>query len=150
MGRAPPRFACLAVNCDTAPTHGHPHARESPMPKRPENLYDRYHAHVYFDESTEDQARALCIDAWRGCHVGLGRFHLRPIGPHPRWSCQLSFDAGEFDRLIAWLDAHRDGLDILVHPLTDDALEEHTSLAAWLGKEVALSVEVFKPEPDDA
>ena len=120
------------------------------MPKRPENLYDRYHAHVYFDESTADQARALCIDAWRECHVGLGRFHRRPVGPHPRWSCQLTFDADEFDRLIPWLDAHRGGLDILVHPLTDDALEEHTSLAAWLGNEVALSVEVFKPEPDDA
>ena len=53
------------------------------MAKRPENLHERYHAHVYFDESTEDQARALCIDAWRNCHVGLGRFHRRPVGPHP-------------------------------------------------------------------
>ena len=78
-----------------------------PMPRRPENLHERYHAHVYFDASTEDQARALCVDAWRECHVGLGRFHRRPVGPHPRWSCQLTFDADEFDRLIPWLDAHR-------------------------------------------
>ena len=120
------------------------------MPKRPENLHDRYHAHIYFDESTEDQARTLCIDAWRRCHVGLGRFHRRPIGPHPRWSCQLTFDADEFDRLIPWLDAHRDGLDILVHPLTDDALEEHTALAAWLGNEVGLLVDVFEPGSDDS
>lgn len=120
------------------------------MPRRPENLHERYHAHIYFDESTEDQARALCIDAWQQCHVGLGRFHRRPVGPHPRWSCQLSFDADEFDRLIPWLDAHRGDLDILVHPLTDDALEDHTSLAAWLGSEVALALDVFEPEPEDS
>lgn len=116
------------------------------MPKRPVNSHERYHAHVYFDESTEDEARALCINAWRNCHVGLGRFHRRLVGPHPRWSCQLTFDADEFDRLIPWLDEHRGALDILVHPLTDDALEEHTSLASWLGEEVALSVDVFKRE----
>ncbi len=114
------------------------------MPKRPVNSHERYHAHVYFDESTEDEARALCINAWRSCHVGLGRFHRRPVGPHPRWSCQLTFDADEFDRLIPWLDEHRGALDILVHPLTDDALEEHTSLATWLGEEVALAVDMFK------
>ena len=35
-------------------------------------------------------------------------------------------------------------LDILVHPLTDDALAEHT----WHGQEVALAVDVFKREAD--
>ena len=114
------------------------------MPKQPENLYERYHAHVYFDESTQQQAQALCIEAWRHCHVGLGRFHRRPVGPHPAWSCQLSFDSDEFDRIVPWLDQHRGGLDILVHPLTGDALAEHTEQASWLGDEVDLKVEVFE------
>ena len=114
------------------------------MTRRPENLHERYHAHVYFDETTEELARALCADAWQNCHVGLGRFHRRTIGPHPRWGCQLSFDADEFDRLIPWLEKHRGGLDILVHPLTDDSLNDHTSLATWLGKEVPLSLGIFK------
>ena len=52
--------------------------------------------------------------------------------------------------MIPWLDAHRGDLDILVHPLTDDALEDHTSLAAWLGNEVALALDVFEPEPEDS
>ena len=68
------------------------------------------------------------------------------VGPHPRWSCQLSFDAEEFDRVIAWLDENRNGLDILVHPLTGDFIEEHTRLASWLGNEVALNLRV--PEQD--
>ena len=59
------------------------------------------------------------------------------------WSCQLAFDADEFDRLIPWLEEHRGPLDVLVHPLTDDALLEHTSFATWLGEEVALAVDIF-------
>ncbi len=114
------------------------------MTNRPENLFERYHAHIYFGEDTEAQARELCIGAWRQCHVGLGRFHRKPVGPHPLWSCQLSFDKDEFDRVIPWLDAHRNGLDILVHPLTGDALAEHTEHARWLGEEVALNVDIFE------
>ena len=114
------------------------------MTTRPENTHARYHAHVYFDSETEVQARELCSAAWHTCNVGLGRFHRRPVGPHPLWSCQLTFDADEFDRLIPWLDEHRDGLDILVHPLTVNALEEHTTLAGWLGQAVALDTTIFE------
>ena len=69
--------------------------------------------------------------------------HKKPVGPHPKWSCQLSFDADEFERLVPWLDANRGGLDILVHPLTGDVLAEHTEHARWLGDEVELNVEIF-------
>ena len=119
------------------------------MPRRPDNRYSRYHAHVYFSEATEQQARSLCVDAWRGHHVQLGRFHRRPVGPHPCWSCQITFEASEFDALIPWLEAHRQGLDILVHPLTGDALAEHTELAGWLGNEVPLNVEIFRRDDED-
>ena len=57
-------------------------------------------------------------------------------GAPPRWSCQLSFDADEFDQLIPWLETNRRGLSVLVHPLTGDALEEHSTLARWLGDPV--------------
>ena len=114
------------------------------MSLHPENLYERYHAHVYFDASTQIVARGLCIKAWQECHVGLGRFHKRPIGPHPQWSCQLSFDSDEFDRLVPWLDANRSGLNILIHPLTGDALAEHSELARWLGTPIPLDLSIFQ------
>ena len=114
------------------------------MSKHPENLYDRYHAHIYFDQASVAEARALCIGAWEAFHVALGRFHRRAVGPHPRWSCQLSFDADAFDDVIPWLDANRGELDVLVHPLTGDVLAEHTTQAAWLGQAVALNLEVFE------
>jgi DOPA 4,5-dioxygenase len=33
---------------------------------------------------------------------------------------------------------NRDGLDVLVHPLTEDAVEDHSSFAIWLGTPVPL------------
>ena len=114
------------------------------MTKRSANNHKQYHAHIYFDSSTQRQARDLCMAAWPSCHVGLGRFHLKPVGPHPVWSCQLTFDADELDHVIPWLDEHRGGLNILVHPLTNDALAEHTSLAGWLGEAAELDVAMFE------
>ncbi len=118
------------------------------MPNRPRNDFDRYHAHIYFDEGTEAQARDLCVKTWQNRHVGLGRFHQRPVGPHPVWSCQLSFDRDEFDGLIPWLDEQRGNLDILVHPLTGDDLADHTTLATWLGDEVDLVTSIFEEDTE--
>jgi aromatic ring-cleaving dioxygenase len=114
------------------------------MIKRPSNIHGRYHAHVYFDERTADQAQALCNKAGELFGVAVGRFHRKLVGPHPCWSCQLSFDAAQFPALIDWLDENRAGLDILVHGLTGDALEEHTVHAAWLGNPAVLNLDVFR------
>ena len=114
------------------------------MTQRPQNLYDRYHAHVYFGPETVAQARALCEQAGRLFKVTVGRVHEREVGPHPHWSCQLLFDRAEFDRLIPWLDQHRNGLDVLVHGDTGDDLADHTTHASWLGHEAALKLDMFK------
>ncbi|MEM7217305.1 MAG: DOPA 4,5-dioxygenase family protein [Pseudomonadota bacterium] len=114
------------------------------MPRRPSNDFDRYHAHVYYDAASEAAARALCIGAWQHAQIALGRFHRKPVGPHPEWSCQLSFDADEFDRVVPWLDAHRGDLSLLVHPITGDALAEHSTHASWLGESVPMNLDIFR------
>ena len=48
-----------------------------------------YHAHVYFDAASREQAHALCEAAGRTLGVTVGRMHDKPVGPHPRGSCQL-------------------------------------------------------------
>ena len=113
------------------------------MTQRPTNAHERYHAHVYFDEDSFDFAQRLCMEAWQRFHIQLGRMRRRPIGPHPRWSCQLTFESTEFDKLIPWLDENRGDLSSLVHPLMGDVLAEHTTHAAWLGDEMELDVGVF-------
>jgi DOPA 4,5-dioxygenase len=111
--------------------------------QRPRNLFGKYHAHVYFDETSMEQARALCQGAAERFGVLMGRMHQKPVGPHPRWSCQLSFDRSRFDRLIPWLDENRDGLDILVHGVTGKDLEDHSAHASWLGDPVELDLTHF-------
>ena len=111
---------------------------------RPRNVFPAYHAHVYFDEQTVNQAREICQQAAERFGVAMGRVHQKLVGPHPRWSCQLAFDAAQFDTLIPWLEQNRNGLTVLVHGQTGDDLEDHTTNASWLGEPVALNLEVFR------
>lgn len=110
----------------------------------PVNVHAAYHAHIYFDEETTPQARALAEEAGRLFGVQVGRVHERLVGPHPRWSCQLAFDASQFDAVIPWLDAHREGLDVFVHGLSGNDLEDHTTHAYWLGREWPLNLAMFR------
>lgn len=117
-------------------TADHPHS----LPRD----IQHFHAHVYFDASTLAQARSLCAQAASLPGVAVGRVHERPVGPHPRWSCQLAFDRTQFDAVVAWLEAHRNGLDVLVHGQTGDALADHTTHARWLGQPWPLALEMFQ------
>lgn len=113
------------------------------MTRRPENLYDAYHAHVYFDEATAAQARTLCDAARARDDVEVGRFHEKLVGPHPRWSCQIAFDRDAFDAVIGWLDANRDGLTVFVHGHTGEDVPDHTDRASWLGEPVPINLAFF-------
>lgn len=114
------------------------------MSQYPVNVHDKYHAHVYFDNSTLEQARALCQSAGELFGVSVGRVHQRLVGPHCQWSCQLAFDRRQFDDLIPWLECHRNGLNILVHGVTGDDLADHTRYAYWLGESSPLRLDAFQ------
>jgi aromatic ring-cleaving dioxygenase len=112
--------------------------------KRPENRYSYYHAHVYFNDLTLEQARLLCEEAGQTLEIAVGHLHTRLVGPHPHWSCQLSFHTCQFDTVIDWLEQNRNGLDILVHGVTGDDLADHTDHASWLGNLSPLNLEMFR------
>jgi len=92
-----------------------------------------YHAHVYFDADTLEQASALCARAAQKFDLRMGRIHQKPVGPHPMWSCQLAFEPEIFATLIPWLALNRDGLTVFIHPQTGDDLADHTEHAIWMG-----------------
>jgi aromatic ring-cleaving dioxygenase len=110
------------------------------MTKRPENIHDKYHAHVYFGPKTSVAARQFCDAVGGTFDVKVGRFHEKPVGPHPHWSCQVSFDTTMFDKLIGWMDANRGELDIFVHGQTGNDLDDHTVYATWLGSPAVLNL----------
>jgi len=103
-----------------------------------------YHAHVYFDADTIEQARALCEGAAEKFGAVMGRIHERLVGPHVDWSCQLAFDHGQFSDVMLWLALNRGGLVVLIHPLTGDDLADHTEHAMWMGAVRPLDVGMFK------
>ena len=81
-----------------------------------------YHAHVYFDTASREKARELCEAASRAFHLSVGRMQDRPVGPHPRESCQLAFATEQFAELIPWLIVNRNGLTIFAHAITVSGL----------------------------
>lgn len=103
-----------------------------------------YHAHVYFNADTVDQARALCEEATRRFGLKMGRVHERPVGPHPDWSCQLAFEHAQLADVMLWLALNRKGLVVFLHPLTGDDLADHTEHAIWMGAVRDLDVSIFK------
>ena len=108
------------------------------------NSITKYHAHVYFEESTAQQAQALCEAAAQKFLVTMGRMHHKLIGPHPSWSCQLAFDRSNHTDLLTWLALNRNGLTILIHPLSGNDLLDHTSYASWMGQPQNLNLKMFK------
>ncbi len=108
------------------------------------SLIKGYHAHVYFDESTLEQAKMLCEEAGKQFSVTVGRIHQKPVGPHPSWSCQLAFSRSEYADLLSWLALNRKDLTILIHPLTGNDLLDHTDYASWMGEPQPLKLDVLK------
>jgi DOPA 4,5-dioxygenase len=111
--------------------------------KRPVNIHNDYHAHVYFDSNTLEFATNLCERIGTKFGLKIGRIHQKPVGPHPEWSCQIIFARQDFEELIPWMDENRDGLTVLVHGLTGEHLKDHTDHAYWLGNGAILDLSMF-------
>jgi DOPA 4,5-dioxygenase len=101
-----------------------------------------WHAHVYFEAASRDDAWALreSIAAAFGPRVPLGRFHERPVGPHPMWSYQLSVAPEHLSDVVSWLAVNHGELDVFLHPNTGDALRDHRDSAVWIGRSHALDL----------
>ncbi len=104
-------------------------------PPEPSTIVD-WHAHVYFDASTRDAAWALreTILTELGGRIAMGRFHERPVGPHPLWMYQMTIAPSDFAAVIGWLVLRHGALDVFVHPNTGDELGDHRDRAMWIGR----------------
>ena len=89
------------------------------------SLITSWHAHIYFDANSRDDAAKFreVLAAQFGDRVQLGRFHEREVGPHPKWSFQIAFAPAQFSEL-----------DVFAHPNTDNQLHDHRDSAIWIGR----------------
>jgi aromatic ring-cleaving dioxygenase len=112
----------------------------------PERI-DGYHAHIYYDPAdptTRATAERLRHGIGERFAARLGNWHDEPVGPHPVAMYQVAFAAAEFPHLVPFLMLNRDGLDVLVHPMSGDSVADHTRFAMWLGRSLPLRVEVLR------
>ena len=112
---------------------------------------DGYHAHVYYDPATSRPlAEKLAEAVAAKFAVQIGGFFDQPVGPHPVANLQVIFAPEEFARVVPWLMLNRNGLDVLVHPLTDDSVRDHDRDGLWLGTPVPLKLHGLSPayEPE--
>jgi aromatic ring-cleaving dioxygenase len=105
-----------------------------------------FHAHVYYDAGTKAQAAQLRETMLAKFNTEPGGFSDEPAGPHPVSQLNVIFETSEFQNIVPWLMLNRDGLDVLVHPLTQSSYDDHSKNALWLGNPVPLRLDVLRPQ----
>ena len=102
-----------------------------------------FHAHIYFDPAEVDRAKALAAEVQRRFGVRVGHFHLIPVGPHPRGSCQMTVPVDLFGEVAVWLSVNRAGLTIFAHASTGDDRRDHIASVIWFGLSESLDLTIF-------
>ncbi len=102
-----------------------------------------FHAHIYFDPDQLDAARALGAALQQRFAVALGHFHLDPVGPHPRGSCQVTVPTAQFGEIATWLTVNRAGFTVFAHASTGDHLTDHSRNVIWFGPSEKLDLTMF-------
>ena len=102
-----------------------------------------FHAHIYFDPDEVEAAQAFAGRAKDRFRCGVGQFHEKPVGPHPRGSCQLSLTPEQFGAFAPWAASERGPLTIFAHGLSGDDLADHTHHVVWFGASEPLDLSIF-------
>ena len=122
------------------------------FPNRPVEGIEGWHAHIYYDpEKTKDDAARLrerVVEAFPD--TTMGRWHDEAVGPHLVSMYQVAFRKDQFDDLVQWLAVNREGLDVLVHPLTENAWNDHIIFGFWMGDKLPLNEEKLRQFADRA
>ena len=103
-----------------------------------------YHAHIYYDLPDRGVAERLQrqFADERGV-LFVGDLRDSGVGPHPKPQFEIHFFEDALAAVLPRIKAS--GLTALVHPLTDDDLADHTSLAQWIGEPLGLDLSVMDP-----
>lgn len=110
----------------------------------------RYHAHIYYEAGVRADAeqlhRRFCDALGIGDFAGVlfvGQMRDENLGPHPKPQFEVHFLKAALPAVVRLIETS--GLTALVHPLTDDDLADHTSLAEWIGEPLPLDHSVLDP-----
>lgn len=117
----------------------------SQLALRPLDDVKGWHAHVYFPGYPDLRAETLRRWISERFLLRINKTHQGPFGPHTTPSFNVIFDNQQFNTLIPWLVLNRLGLNVLLHPVTENGYLDHTGNALWLGARQTVS---YGPESD--
>ena len=104
-----------------------------------------FHAHIYYDQTTKpvaEKLRGLLAEKFK---VEVGSLSDEPRGPHPISQFAAIFETPEFQHVVPWLMLNHEGLDVLVHPLTESSYDDHSKNALWIGNPVPMRLDILRP-----
>jgi DOPA 4,5-dioxygenase len=109
-----------------------------------------YHIHIYQGPGEQSRCEALHLRLTELKDSGalpdllmVGRLRSGKAGPHPIPQFEIHFPKRALPAILPLIEAS--GLRALVHPLTDDDLADHTTLAHWIGEPVELDLTTLDP-----
>jgi aromatic ring-cleaving dioxygenase len=107
-----------------------------------------FHAHIYYELDDRATAERLHQELSKSKGLGdlanllfVGELRDKNVGPHPKPQFEIHFLEDALPRVLPLIEAS--GLTALVHPLTDNDLADHTSLALWIGEPLELDKTVL-------
>ena len=109
-------------------------------------MIQTYHAHIYFtlgQMALATQIRENILNQLPQLDY-KGQLIPMQIGPHPLPMFELHVSASQINYAMATIDALREGLSVLFHPVQTDELDAHTKGARWLGAKLMLNLDVLK------
>jgi DOPA 4,5-dioxygenase len=117
-----------------------------PEPLSDPSIIEDYHAHIYYDPATTKDRAARLRERVAAAFpdAKIGRWHDELVGPHLRSMYQIAFPTSMLASFMPWLMLNRDGLTILLHPGTGDAVADHTKHAAWFGEVLPVKLEALR------
>jgi aromatic ring-cleaving dioxygenase len=105
-----------------------------------------YHIHIYFNNETRSKAEKVRDQLAANFPIELGK-NVGVIGPHLVPQMNVVFRTEAFAEIVPWLMFNHEGLDVLIHPLSNDEYDDHTINALWLGTPVPLKLETLPHGP---
>ena len=109
---------------------------------------EKFHCHIYFDDTNRDYAKFLYEKAKLDlCDLFIGKFHEKLVGPHLKHNFMMGFSAKHFLRVNRWLMNNRKNLEVLVHADTGYDFIDHTERCFWYGQNIGINKSKLDPDP---
>ena len=155
-------------NCDGGECHTSNHALKNKI-KESQTIYtspaqiEEYHFHVYFFQDDnisinaakwiqQELIQKVINHEFLVVLVGINNtilsdlnnsavplFNMVPRGPHPCGSYEVWTPSQYFHQVLSWFMLNRGDITILIHPLTENAFEDHIGRSMWLGPNYRLN-----------